>query len=176
MIYQGTSAQQPKPYVANLEYLDPDGIKRQLSETLRDYCIYAFAADPDWEEDKITARKVHENAEIMLRTMFNELPAFKTKVLLKKSLKHHHTLSRDESPGSVLLDELVQVCEEGLEGTAETKFCKQLSADTPEQLKTVIDPYLTTPPKFSKPVFWPLIRQVRYVNFSLQSTPRLLRY
>jgi hypothetical protein len=138
---------------------------------LRDYCTHAFAADPEWEEDeKITARKVHDNAEIMLRTMFNELPAFKTKVLMKKSLKHHHSLSMDEPPGSLLLDELVQVCEEGLQGTSRTNFCKQLSADTPEQLKTVVDPYLTTPPKFSKAVFWPLIRQVRYDDFSLRSS------
>jgi hypothetical protein len=162
MIYQGAKAQQPKSYGAKIEYLDPDGIKRQLAETLRDYCTYAFDADPDWEEDeRISARKAHENADVMLRTMFNDLPQFKLKNALKKHLQHHHSLSRDETHGSLLLDELVQVCEKSLKGTATTSFSKQFSADTPEQLKTMIDPHLFTPSKFQKPVFWPLIRQVR---------------
>jgi hypothetical protein len=170
MIYQAATARQPKVYGANIEYFDPEGTKRQIGETVRNYCTFAFKPESDWdEEEKISARKAHENAEAMLRTMFNDLPEFKNKNTIKKCLQRHHSLTRDETSESLLLDDLVRVCEERLKGTTKADFCKQFSKDTPEQLKEVIEPYLNTPAKFSKPVFWPLILQVRYNIFSQDS-------
>lgn len=162
MIYCGATVRQPKTYAAGLQYLKPDGIRRQISETIKAYSTFAFDADPDWDEDeKIAARTVHFNAEAMLRTMFSNLPGFKTKAAIKKTLQHHHLLSQRTPPESSLLDELVQLCEEELKGACKYNYIRQFSADTPAELKALIDPHLTAPSKFSKPVFWPLIRHVR---------------
>jgi hypothetical protein len=162
MMYCGATVRQPKAYAAGLQYLEPEGIRRQVRETIRDYSTFAFEMDPDWDDDeKMTARTAHFNAEAMLRTMFNSLPGFKTKVAIKKTLQQHHSLNQREPPESSLLDELLQLCEEQLKGTFKHNYIKQFAADTPAQLKALIDPYLTTPSKFSKPVFWPLIKHVR---------------
>jgi hypothetical protein len=162
MIYCGAIARQPKAYAAGLQYLKPDDIRRQISETIKDYSTFAFDADPDWDEDeKIAARTVHFNAEAMLRTMFSNLPGFKTKAAVKKTLQQHHLLSQCTPPESSLSDELVQLCEEELKGACKYNYIRQFSADTSAELKALIDPHLTTPSKFSKPVFWPLIRHVR---------------
>lgn len=162
MLYCGATTRQPKALAAGLQYLEPDGIRRQIRETIREYSTYAFDMDPEWEEnEKLTARTVHANAEAMLRTMFSNLPGFKTKVVMKKTLQQHHSLSQREPSESSLLDELLQVCEEKLKETSKHGYIKQFSADTPTELKALIDPYLTTPSKFSKPIFWPLIQQVR---------------
>ena len=162
MIYSSATIRQPKAYAASLQYLDPDGIRRQITETVTNYTIYAFEMDSEWDEDeKLTARTVHLTAEAMLRTMFSNLPGFKNKATMKKTLQRHHSLNQSEPQDSMLLDELVQVCEEQLKGTATLDYCKQFSADTPAQLKVIIDPYLTSPSKSGKPVFWPLIKDVR---------------
>ena len=162
MIYFGAITWQPKAYAASLQYLDPDGIRRQISEIIRDYTTYAFETDPESEEDeKISAKKVYLNAEAMLRTMFSDLPEFKNKAVIKKILQRHRSADQSTPQGSSLLSDLVQVCQERLKETATLNYREQFSADSAADLKAAIDPYLTTPSGFKTPVFWPLIRHVR---------------
>jgi len=161
MIYCGATERQPKTYAAGIQYLDPDDIRRQISETISHYTTYAFEMDSDWDEDeKMAARAVHMNAETMLRTMFCNLPGFKNKSTIKKTLQNHHSLNQSDPPESLLLDELLQVCQEQLKGTATMDYRKQFSANSPAELKVAIDSYLTQPSKFTRPVFWPLIKEV----------------
>lgn len=56
-------------------------MKLQLSETVDDYYTYAFEAEDDCDEDtRITVKKAHANALKVLRTLFNDIEKFKSKV------------------------------------------------------------------------------------------------
>jgi oligoribonuclease NrnB/cAMP/cGMP phosphodiesterase (DHH superfamily) len=70
-----------------IKYLQPAGIRRQLSETLKDYNTWEFERDEEWDEDtRTTALKAHENAFRVLRTLFNDLRSFGDKKAAKAFL------------------------------------------------------------------------------------------
>lgn len=138
-------------------YLWPEQIKTLLKETLTDYNTYAFEADEEWDEDtRTSAKKAHENALRVLRTLFNDLPKFKTKANTLLCLEESYNQQE-----STLVDELITNCELKLKHTVSREYTEWYQANTVAKLRKMIDPLMTSTGGFDQPALWPLAREVR---------------
>lgn len=155
--YQDAFYKQKCDFGAMIYYLKPQQVEIKLKETIKDYNTYAFEDRSDWDEDtRTTAKKAHENALRELRTLFNDLPGFKSKADTVRSLAESH-----ESSDSKLLDELTSNCESKLKYTASKDYSEWHEASTVAKLRKLIDPLMTSTGGFEQPALWPLTREVR---------------
>ena len=156
--YHDTFPRQQLDFAASIKYMTPDQIRKMLKETLGDYNTFAFEEDEEWDEDtRTTAKKAHENAFGVLRSLFNNLPDFKTKLAAKALLRNTY-----ENQGTgALLDILVRDCEEKLKYTASRNYSEYHEAKNLDKLRAKIDPLMTSTAIYNQPALWPLARQVR---------------
>lgn len=139
-------------------YLQPKEIRKQLSEIIKDYNTFAFEQDEDWDEDTYTsAKKAHENAFRVIRTLFNDLARFKTKAEAVAFLGEAYERKR----GAILVNHLVQNCEAKLKYTANKSYTEWHEARSLAKLRSKIDPLMTSTGNFDQPALWPLARHVR---------------
>lgn len=144
-----------------VEYLQPKEIRTQLREILKDYGTYIFQPDEDWDDDaRTTAKKAHENAFRVLRTLFNDLPKFSTKPAAKSTLAESH----ERGDSELLLDELASNSEAKLKHTAKRDYTDWTESRTLNKLREVLDPLTTSTGTFDQPALWPLVREVRYAE------------
>jgi hypothetical protein len=89
--YHDCFTRQKLDFAASVQYMTPDQIKKMLKETLGDYNTFAFEEDEERDEDtRTTAKKAHENAFGVLRTLFNNLPGFKWKPAARRYPHNAH--------------------------------------------------------------------------------------
>jgi hypothetical protein len=158
--YQDAFPKQTRDFGALIKYLQPAGIRRQLSETLKDYNTWEFERDEEWDEDtRTTALKAHENAFRVLRTLFNDLRSFGDKKAAKAFLAEAYE-NGDSGESERLLDELVRDSEEKLKYTAGNDYTEWHEARTLAKLRAKIDPLMTSNGTFEQPALWPLAQQV----------------
>lgn len=156
--YHDTFPRQKLDFAASIKYMKPDQIRKMLKETLGDYNTFAFEEDEEWDEDtRTTAKKAHENAFGVLRSLFNDLPDFKTKPAAKALLRNTY----EEQGTGALLDTLVRDCETKLKHTASRDYSEYHEAKNLDKLRTRIDPLMTSTATYNTPALWPLARQVR---------------
>lgn len=156
--YHDTFPRQKLDYAASIKYMTPDQIRKMLKETLGDYNTFAFEEDEEWDEDtRTTAKKAHENAFGVLRTLFNDLSDFKTKPAAKALLRNAY----EEKGTGALLDILVRDCESKLNYTASRNYTEYHEGKTLDKLRARIDPLMTSTATYNQPALWPLARQVR---------------
>lgn len=130
-------------------------MKRQLCETLKDYYTFAFEAADDWDEDtRITAKKAHANSLRVLRTLFNDVEKFKSKVSTVGYLATMYTQCDS------LLEELANDCEQKLKHTATRNYTSYHESRTLAKLRAKIDPLMNSTGTFEEPSMWPLLRHV----------------
>jgi hypothetical protein len=154
-VYQDVFPNQKLDFAASLHYLRPDEVRLQLSETANDYYTYAFDAADDWDEDtRITAKKAHANALKVLRTLFNDMENFQSKVSSVEYMDTMHT-QRDR-----LLEELANDCEEKLKHAATRNYQSYHETRTLAKLRAKIDPLMNSTATFEEPSLWPLLRHV----------------
>lgn len=156
-IYSGEVTGQQEAFGALIEYLQPEHIKARLQKFIRDYNLFKFEQEEDWDDaERISAETAHEEAMKMLRTLFNDLPSFKNKAAAESRLEECHTKTDS------LVDELTQDCEKKLKDTAEAGYTRLFEAQSLDRLKREIDPLIAAgSQKVKKPALWPLVRQVR---------------
>lgn len=81
--HSGPFGPQKGDFAASIRYYTIDQIRTQLLEMIKDYSDCAFERaeqEKDWDEDvRTAAKRAHENAFKMPRTLFNDLPAFGSK-------------------------------------------------------------------------------------------------
>jgi GTPase SAR1 family protein len=153
--YQAAFPNQKLDFAAKFYYLTPDGVKLQLRETVNDYYTFAFEAADDWDEDtRITAKKAHANAFRVLRTLFNDVEKFKSKVSTVGYMAAMYT-QRD-----TLVEELANDCEQKLKHTATQNYTAYHETRTLAKLRTKIDPLMNSTGSFEEPSLWPLIGHV----------------
>lgn len=158
--YHDAFPKQKRDFGALIKYLQPAGIKRQLSETLKDYNTWEFERDDDWDDDaRTTALKAHENAFRVLRTLFNDLRTFGDKKSAKAFLAKSYE-NGDPRDSERLLDELVRDSESKLKYTARNDYTEWHEARTLAKLRSTIDPLMTSTGTFEQPALWPLAQQV----------------
>lgn len=156
-VYQDAFLRQTKDFGAMIYYYRPAQIKTLLKEIIKDYNAFAFEADEDWDEDtRTTAKKAHENAVRVLRTLFNDLPGFKTKADTVRCLEESYNHSNSELLGALVMD-----CELKLKHTVTRDYTEWHEARTVARLRNLIDPLMTSSGVFDQPALWPLAREVR---------------
>lgn len=124
---------------------------------IRNYNLFAFEKDEDWtEDDRITAKLAHENALRMLRTLFNNLPEFKTKAAATGFLAENFT---NKDPTKI--DMLAESCEQQLATAIKHPRRRQYKeAKTLTALRAQVDPLVSATSSFDLPALWPLVSQV----------------
>jgi len=153
--YQDAFQNQTLDFAAKFYYLAPDGVRLQLSETVNDYYTFAFEAADDWDEDtRITTKKAHANAFRVLRTLFNDVDNFKSKVSTVGYMAAMYTQRAS------LLEELANNCELKLKHTAKHNYTFYHESRTLAKLRTKIDPLMNSTGMFEEPSLWPLLRHV----------------
>jgi GTPase SAR1 family protein len=153
--YQDAFIGQTLDFAASFHYLQPDGVKRQLHETIQKYNTFAFEADKDWEEEERTsAKRAHANALKVLRTLFDDSPSFESK---KASVEYMKTMYPQQDS---LLDELARICEQKLKHTVQRNYKTNYEAKTLAKLRSKIDPLMNSTGTFREPSLWPLLRHV----------------
>lgn len=141
---------------ASLHYFKPDGVKRQLRETLKDYYTFAFEAEDEWDEDtRMSAEKAYANAFRVLRTLFNDSPGFQSKNATVGHMSAMYT--RQDS----LMDQLVIDCEMKPKDTVKNDYATHHKAKTLAKLRNKIDPLMNSNDIFDKPSLWPLLQHVK---------------
>jgi GTPase SAR1 family protein len=153
--YQDAFPGQTLDFAASFQYLQPEAVKRQLHEMIKQYNTFAFEADRDWnEDDRTSARNAHANALKLLRTLFNDQPSFKSKVATVEYMKAMYTQQ------DLLLDELATSCELKLKHTVRENYKTYQEAKTLAKLRSRIDPLMNSIGTFDEPSLWPLLRHV----------------
>jgi len=153
--YQDAFTDQTLDFAASFQYLQPDGVKRQLHETIKDYNTFAFEVEDDWDEDtRMSAKKAHANAMRVLRTLFSDNPNFGSKNATVGYMGAMYT--QQDS----LLDELVTSCELKLKDTARKNYTVYHEAKTLAKLRNRIDPLMNSTGTFDEASLWPLLRHV----------------
>lgn len=156
--YHDIFPRQKLDFAASIKYMTPDQIRKMLKETLGAYNTFAFEEDEEWDEDtRTTAKKAHENAFGVLRTLFNNLDDFKTKPAAKALLRS----SYEEGTGEALLDTLVRDCETKLKYTINLDYSEYHEARNLNKPRDRIDPLMTSTAHYNQRALWPLARQVR---------------
>jgi hypothetical protein len=130
-------------------------VKLRPRETINDYYTFAFEMADDWDDGaRITAQKAHANAFGVLRTLFNDVEKFKSKVSTVGYMAAMYT-QRD-----TLVEELAKDCEQKLKHTATHNYTSYHESRTIAKLRTKIDPLMNSAGTFEAPSLWPLIRHV----------------
>jgi len=153
--YQDTFPGQTLDFAASFSYLKPEGVKRQLRETIKDYNTFAFEVEYDWDEEtRMSAKRAHANALRVLRTLFSDNPRFASKNATVGYMKTMYT--QQDS----LLDELATSCERKLKHTVIRDYTTYHEAKTLAKLRNRIDPLMNSTGTFDEPSLWPLLRHV----------------
>jgi hypothetical protein len=153
--YQDAFPKQQQDFAASFHYLKPDGVKLHLGEVVNDYNTYAFEAADDWDEDtRITAKKAYANALKILRTLFNDLEQFKSKV---STVEYMNAMDAQRDS---LLQNLANDCEEKLKLTTNRNYTSYHESSTRAKLRAKIDPLMNSTGTFEEPSLWPLLRHV----------------
>jgi GTPase SAR1 family protein len=153
--YQDAFTGQTLDFAAKFHYLQPDGVRLQLRETIKDYNTFAFEVEDDWDEDtRMSAKKAHGNAMKVLRTLFNDNPRFATKNATVGCMSAMYTQQ------DLLLEELAANCGVKLKHTAPKNYTVYHEAKTLVKLRSRIDPLMSSTGIFDEPSLWPLLRHV----------------
>ncbi|KAK6437017.1 hypothetical protein LTR95_006792 [Oleoguttula sp. CCFEE 5521] len=164
--YSGASPNQEAQIVAVVEYIAIDKIEGQLDEMFRDYYLFTFEKDRNWDED--TRQSYSLNAQSAIRTLctlFCDLSDFKNimvaKAFLAKTYKENGTQE--------LVHGLIARCKEKLQSkmTEEHGCADVCNAATTHELRAMIDPLTASSTQSGVPGLWPLAQRVRlYVKGS----------
>lgn len=154
--YSSALRGQTRTFAARVQYLTPEEVKRQLTEHIRDYNVYAFERDDEWDLDTLTSAKLaHTNALEILRTLFNDLPDFKDKASSTARLALDYSQKSNQ-----LLGELAHACELKLKHTIKHNYAEFREADKLLTLRKRLDPLMVSSSASEGSALWPLVRHV----------------
>jgi len=126
---------------------------------IKDYNTYAFEQERDWDEDiRTAAKKANENAFKMLRTLFNDIPAFSSKNAGQAWLTDLYNSNNKKA-----IETLMESCEQKLKPFIAEDNSEYREASTLAQLRAKLDPLVCSSSLYDKPAYWPLVQQVRFV-------------
>ncbi|EME48195.1 hypothetical protein DOTSEDRAFT_51419 [Dothistroma septosporum NZE10] len=155
--YSGPFDAQKKDFAASIRYFDIKKIRKMLKEQLREYNLYTFDFDKDWDDD--TRTQIKRAMQSALRTfmvLFCDLQEFKEQETAKDFLKRNHQGEIDA------IQVFVESCESKLKSkiTVDDGYAEFVEASTLAKLRELVDPLMGARPKNGQPALWPLVKHV----------------
>ncbi|KAK0874126.1 hypothetical protein LTR87_011679 [Friedmanniomyces endolithicus] len=156
--YRNPFPGQIKPYAAIIRYHSCDGIRRLLIEYTKDYYLYEFEADEDWDrETRQDVQKRSKTAFNTLQMLFRDLPEFRNRQAAKQYLDDHY-----QDPSGDALKCMYAACIKMLRAKAieDGAYSESYQAASVARLRKQIDPVMGSVSSSDQPALWPLVRHI----------------
>lgn len=155
--YQSPFPEQQLKLAAKIYYYSTSALRDLLGNFVRDYVLYTFELDRDWDEDfKQQSRRRAETAFTTFRSLFCDKEEFENPAAAAKFLDQ-----KKKDPDSVIRL-FLSWCGDLLGGKPEVDDSRveYLEAETRAGFREAIDPLLTTGSQLERPAVWPLVQRV----------------
>ncbi|KAK1813169.1 hypothetical protein LTR12_012423 [Friedmanniomyces endolithicus] len=147
-----------KPYAAIIRYHNCDGIRRLLTENAKDYYLYEFETDEDWDRDtRLIVQKRSKTAFNTLQMLFRDLPEFRNRQAAKQYLDDHY-----QDPSGDALKFMYAACMKMLRAKVieDGAYSESYQAASVARLRKQIDPVMGSVSSSDQPALWPLVRHI----------------
>ncbi|KAK0253025.1 hypothetical protein LTS09_011935 [Friedmanniomyces endolithicus] len=156
--YRNPFTDQSKPYAAIIRYHDSKGIKRLLADYAKDYYLFEFEFDEDWDEETCQMfNKRSKTAFNTLHMLFRDLEEFSTREAAEEYLQKHHMDTSGQA-----LKFMHQACLEMLQNkrVIDGEPSESYQAASLAKLRKQIDPVMGSISSSDQPALWPLVKHI----------------
>ncbi|TKA66048.1 hypothetical protein B0A55_09639 [Friedmanniomyces simplex] len=156
--YRNPFTGQIKPYAAIIRYYDSNGIRRLLVEYTKDFYLYEFELDEDWDEE--TCQMFHKRSKTALNTLqmlFRDLKEFSTREAARQYLRKSY-----KDPSRKTLEFMHEACRKMLRSKMiiDGAYSESYQAPSLGRLRKLIDPVMGSKSSSDEPALWPLVKHI----------------